>query len=874
MPSAALSHYLRRKRLLSKGGLIMAGGGLSSTFNAPLTTTLKAVKGVLNSFTRGNADATVTDFEGLIKDVKADEARFVGARRVANIVTSPEAVHIGGGTITRNLPDPCGNNTGIQVTNNGVTNSIEYPLDITKIISTSQDFIEHCFIRVLSGDVNDLASFILSNPNLASGAVNLKTIFLAEGTPNGEWLNVSSHAISPIAPNLWQTKLSMYQSSEAGGWVTVEIACMQLEEVTGQANQNPSEHVSVSVGTEEHEINPLMLDTDWGSDPQATYNNDGTVDFIGFAVEAEITAIPKVGALYAIAYTLSGTNIDFELGYGNESGTVRTSAGSYSEVLRASAANGALYVNSGTDTRLSGVSIKEVQHGSNVDGVKYFDTLNYNSVVDNVVNVLGAPTGAGIQWLTDPDMDINTILGEDTHDWTMPAAGQITGGKITLDQFNSLLGNLLPEAARYYRLEYLVSTGAWLTNPAFGGVALPLNIGVPISIIIKAINTNQFGGISGIGGITIEYFKLTPLASIPDDILKGVLIEEESKNTIPDSTLASWADGNASVNNGASTIKAPYGYYSEIERDVASGEVRFQGSIGTHGIVGNYTLSAVFNTNNSASDFTHAMLQVVANSTTGQQSNLFNFATKLWTRQDCISAGYIELTPGIFFLWVSDSDMDSTGGFNAAGFTDSDTITSSNGDLGDKGYIAMSQLEPLFYPTSHIPTSGSVANRLVEILTYEIPTSLLNADISYSIVMENYLSFDPILVPTDVYSFTIGKNTDYTGMFISNANAKANFRPHHNSVSVYPKTFAALTTGFVSLGYRFDTDDALDNAQIWRDGVGQQTATQSQPLTLTSAEKIHIGSSTGDTLQTNICTKNFKVYDKVVSDTKMQVLTS
>ena len=51
-------------------------GGISSAFNAPLTSSLVPNKGTLDSFTRGDADATVTDFEGLVKDVQADEARF------------------------------------------------------------------------------------------------------------------------------------------------------------------------------------------------------------------------------------------------------------------------------------------------------------------------------------------------------------------------------------------------------------------------------------------------------------------------------------------------------------------------------------------------------------------------------------------------------------------------------------------------------------------------------------------------------------------------------------------------------------------------------------------------------------------------------
>jgi len=70
------------------GGIWESGPGIQ--FSADLTHSLIPSVSIASTptFTRSDTDATVTDFEGLVKDVTADEARFFVARRVNNLVVT------------------------------------------------------------------------------------------------------------------------------------------------------------------------------------------------------------------------------------------------------------------------------------------------------------------------------------------------------------------------------------------------------------------------------------------------------------------------------------------------------------------------------------------------------------------------------------------------------------------------------------------------------------------------------------------------------------------------------------------------------------------------------------------------------------------
>jgi len=68
---------------------LLAQAQINPVFEVPLTSSLIPLRAsdFNYTFARSGANATVTDFEGLIKRTTANEARFVGARRVENLAT-------------------------------------------------------------------------------------------------------------------------------------------------------------------------------------------------------------------------------------------------------------------------------------------------------------------------------------------------------------------------------------------------------------------------------------------------------------------------------------------------------------------------------------------------------------------------------------------------------------------------------------------------------------------------------------------------------------------------------------------------------------------------------------------------------------------
>jgi uncharacterized protein (TIGR02145 family) len=159
----------------------------SPSFQADLKSTLDLQAGVeVPTFTRATT-ATVTDFEGLIKNVKSGEARFEGARRVENLIPTPS------NSLTS------GNNKTITVT---------------------------------------AGTYVFS---MGAGASSGVATFSGTSGANGKLVQ---HATKRISAPLYV---------EAGTIIiTASVATLtdlQLEQVTGQSNQNPSEYVSVGVLT-------------------------------------------------------------------------------------------------------------------------------------------------------------------------------------------------------------------------------------------------------------------------------------------------------------------------------------------------------------------------------------------------------------------------------------------------------------------------------------------------------------------------------------------------------------------------------------------------------------------------------------------------
>lgn len=214
------------------------------SFEAPLRTDLNLASGI-GSATYSRADgadrrATVTDWEGHIIPVKAGEARFTGARRVENLLSYSEAfqnaawLKLGTGTIAtatdNNTIAPDGTTTGVLLDTSGAADDrIAQSLTVT-----AGTYVFSVWLKQVG----------------AGGTVRVESSGVGTGgalvTPTTTWqrFSITSTVATGGVLNVYPINRS------SGGTATMVYAWHpELENVTGQSNQNPSEYVSTNVKT-------------------------------------------------------------------------------------------------------------------------------------------------------------------------------------------------------------------------------------------------------------------------------------------------------------------------------------------------------------------------------------------------------------------------------------------------------------------------------------------------------------------------------------------------------------------------------------------------------------------------------------------------
>jgi len=200
------------------------------SFQADLKNTLDLQAGVGKpTFTRATV-ATVTDFEGLIKNVKSGEARFEGARRVENFVTNSENMTSGKTLISATAPSASA--VSFQASGSASIDSREKFNDTTAVGKTFVVSVE------LSGTPGDLVQLqVIDNTTF------VKTIGYITLTSNYIRYSVK-RTVAAGAGGVY----SLIQNGNSLA-KTINVRNWQLEEVTGQSNQKPSEDVSTNVKT-------------------------------------------------------------------------------------------------------------------------------------------------------------------------------------------------------------------------------------------------------------------------------------------------------------------------------------------------------------------------------------------------------------------------------------------------------------------------------------------------------------------------------------------------------------------------------------------------------------------------------------------------
>ena len=383
-------------------------------FYWPGTHTLAATTGTTPTFTRATS-ATFEDFEGVIRTAESSEPRFVGARRVENLVpASEDFTNVGwvksplNAGVTPALVDA---NYGTITDGDGnVINQQRWTFeaggtsgaDRSRIYShgsmgVGESFSASVWLSVVSGTQD----MVFSTANTwVYETITLTTTpqrFSVEGAYGGA---------APIASTATVFLIQATGDVSGAAAFDVIIGGAQSENVTGQTNQNPSEYVSTGVGTGAELVTGDSATFENGIGDWVAGTNT-SLSAVGGRLRTENTAtteaaawliVPTVAGLTytcSIEFIYSGTPTQISVGtvpgstaHAN-SGTLSAST-TYSASFTATsiATYITVFVKSTTLAAFvehANISVKQASHGANIDGVQYFNTLNANTVTANVV---------------------------------------------------------------------------------------------------------------------------------------------------------------------------------------------------------------------------------------------------------------------------------------------------------------------------------------------------------------------------------------------------------------------------------------------------------------------------------------------------------
>ncbi len=309
------------------------------------------------TFARGS-DARITTFEGLVRTCLEHELRFLYGRPVESLVSASEDFS---GWDTSNA----------SVSGNTVTASGANGTLTDAFTAIAADYVYSCKLKRVTGT---------GNVQIAADDGSWTTVTLT-----GAYQRFSVQQTLAAGSKNYGIRIVI-----SGDEVDIDEA--QLELVAGQANQNPSEYVSVGVATGAEESPDVSFDDpgEWTATGNwVVSGGEASIDGAG-AGFCYLPSFPLIaGKTYVITYEVS----DYTSGEvrffaaGGINGIARSALGIYSEAF---VANGTanLGITTGA-TVLNGAvawySIKEADHGAFVDGVRYYEDTNSLVVTDNVV---------------------------------------------------------------------------------------------------------------------------------------------------------------------------------------------------------------------------------------------------------------------------------------------------------------------------------------------------------------------------------------------------------------------------------------------------------------------------------------------------------
>lgn len=222
---------------------------MGTSFRAALTTSLVpeySAGSPTPTFTRATK-ATFTDQDGVLRTALNGEARFQGSRRVRNLIPSS----IGAGAVAAGTTPPTVT-TGV-VYQGKTCVKIDIPANSGGYAECRTQHIGGQFGIAVGNTYRFSYSIVLSRALVNSETVNIYSTgingspgtYLSMSAANPlNWVRYTEPVLIPFSNG--QNYVVVYGGTFSAP-ITVYITDIQSEDVTGQTNQNPAEHVSVGV---------------------------------------------------------------------------------------------------------------------------------------------------------------------------------------------------------------------------------------------------------------------------------------------------------------------------------------------------------------------------------------------------------------------------------------------------------------------------------------------------------------------------------------------------------------------------------------------------------------------------------------------------
>lgn len=772
-------------------------GGAFSLANLPLTSSLFEGKGTFESFTRGTA-ASVTDFEGVVRQVKPAEVRFDRARRVENLCQHQDfrdfSIVSTGATVEGNIDDPFGGSEAYRLTTPATISVASFRDQFTNTLL--RDVKGSVWVRYISGN-GLLNGFLLYRGDSTNQNFHPDDW----STYQNEWIRISVDEARVAASTTFNFGVDIFHS----GQVVFDVYGLQYEDITGQENTAPAEFVSVETGTEQEEID--LEQANWDvSNPR--WSHDGTKLQLSIGAGDATTHYASYAASEFVS--TDGRLYEFKIDIENfvETGTLgktielwssfatqtnfnvegKPSSFTLRAVQRADNTGigvfDSVYIGAVTgspgDTMsfdVVSVSIREIKHGANVDGVKYFKTFNLNYDGDLVGpsstarKVETAPTN--LQMLANPEFDIdNTLDGTDNTDWEWTGIGTMqirngvatqignfaTGRQFYQDALNKQTWvTIIPRGnikGLVFKFEYRINTGVLdVTDPTpiriFNNVSTDIygNLfstatGVDHVYYVAPATDTNIGDVvefnltqAGVDpNLEIEYVRMTVANELPVGNANGTWQELARTNLHNNSenSAATWV-ALASVQETGQTRVTPVGIKSNprwVLNTISS----------THGVFGTTAATGGVTVTNLANVVISGMIKsdqryigIVNGLVIPQTKATFDTQTKQFLNlgSAVVQASYMELNDGWWHIFVHYANVANTNAFPYMLCSNINDVSTAWTPAGTEYIEVMGvQVEDsVAHPSTYIQSdAGAATTRNQELLDYDLGAIAANED--------------------------------------------------------------------------------------------------------------------------------------------------